>query len=128
VPQPGAGPVLEFETLVKLFYAEHGTKHDILASLDRVRAWTDERHTASAGISRAYLNGEGPFPERLPWLVLCGQFLEEFDIMVERWTEWASEVVAGWPEDIRAAEPERDVLEAQAQRAEARARRSASRP
>src|SRR5690349_24103751 len=24
VPQPGAGPVLEFEGLVKLFYAEHG--------------------------------------------------------------------------------------------------------
>lgn len=128
VPQPGAGPVLEFEALVKLFYAEHGTKHAILATLDRVRAWTDERHAASAGISRAYLEGEGPFPERLPWLVLCGQFLEEFDMMVERWAEWAAEVVAGWPEDIRAAQPELDVLEAQARRAETRVRRSASRP
>ena len=44
VPQPGAGPVLEFEALVKLFYAEHGTKQDILATLDRVRAWSDDRH------------------------------------------------------------------------------------
>ena len=126
VPQPGAGPVLEFEALVKLFYAEHGTKQDILASLDRVRAWTDERHAASEGISRAYLDGEGAFPERLPWLVLCGQFLEDFDVMVERWTEWASEVVAGWPDDLRAAEPAWNVLEAQARRSEARPRRTAS--
>ena len=52
VPQPGAGPVLEFEALVKLFYAEHGTKQDILATLDRVRAWSDDRHRDSAGISQ----------------------------------------------------------------------------
>ena len=52
VPQPGAGPVLEFEALVKLFYAEHGTKDDILATLDRVRAWSDDRHRDSAGISQ----------------------------------------------------------------------------
>lgn len=125
VPQPGAGPVLEFEALVKLFYAEHGTKQDILATLDRVRSWSDDRHDNSAGIARAYLNGEGAFPERLPWLVLCGQFLEEFDIMVDRWTEWAASVVATWPDDITTAEPELDTLEAQARRAEARqARRS----
>jgi PadR family transcriptional regulator AphA len=127
VPQPGAGPVLEFEALVKLFYAEHGTKHDVLANLARVRAWSDERHAASVGISRAYLDGRGAFPERLPWLVLCGQFLQEFDLMVERWTEWASKVVAAWPEDIAAAKPELDVLEAQARRAEERPLR-ASRP
>ena len=40
--------------------------------------------------------------------------------MVERWTEWAASVVATWPDDITAAEPELDVLEAQARRAEAR--------
>jgi DNA-binding PadR family transcriptional regulator len=120
VRQPGAGPVLEFEALTKVFYAEHGTKHDILATLDRVREWSDEQHRNSAGIARAYLDGVGPFPERLPWLVLCGQFLEEFDIMVERWTEWAASVVEAWPDDIATAPPELGVLEAQARRAESR--------
>ena len=124
VPEPGAGPVLEFEGLVKLFYAEHGTKTDVLATLDRVRTWSDERHQESAGISRAYLDGEGAFPERLPWLVLCGQFLEDFDRMVERWTEWAADVVASWPEEIADATPAYDVLEAQARRAESRSART----
>src|SRR5687767_6931845 len=68
VEQPGAGPVLEVEALVKLFYAEHGTKQHVLATLDRMRAWSDDRDADSAGIARAYLDGEGPFPERLPWI------------------------------------------------------------
>lgn len=120
VPQPAAGPVLEFEALIKIFYAEHGTKQDILATLDRVRVWSDEQYRDSIGIARAYLDGEGAFPERLPWLVLCGQFLEEFDLMVERWTEWALSVVEAWPEDITAAAPELEVLETQARRSETR--------
>ena len=120
VPEPGDAPVLEFEALVKLFYAEHGTKQDILASLERLRAWSDERHRQSAGLSRAYLDGEGGFPERLPWLVLCGEFLQQFDIMVERWTDWATDVVATWPDNVTTAEPDLDVLRAQVRRAEER--------
>ena len=116
LPQPGAGPVLEFEGLVKVFYAEHGTKDDILATLERVQTWSDERRRASEGISEAYLEGAGPFPERLPWLVLCGQFLEEFDLAVERWTAWAKAEVERWPDDITQAEPAFDVLAAQARR------------
>jgi DNA-binding PadR family transcriptional regulator len=127
VPQPGAGPVLECEALVKLFYAEHGTKQDVLATLERMRSWCDDRMRDSTGISQAYLDGRGAFPERLPWLVLCGQFLEEFDLMVERWTAWATSVVQEWPDDLRQATPAFDVLEQQAVRdAEWAARRQAT--
>jgi len=119
VPQPGAAPVLEFEGLVKLFYAEHGSKADVLATLAVVDEWVDQQHRDGAGISRAYLDHEGPFPERLPWLVLCGQFLEEIHLAVERWAEWATEVVEDWPDDLRQAEPALDVLRAQAERNEA---------
>jgi hypothetical protein len=121
VPEPGEGPTVEFEGLVKIFYAEHGTKADVLATLARVREWSDERHRQSADISRSYLEGRGNFPERLPWILLCGQFLEEFDLMVERWTDWATNIVQEWPDDVTKATPALDVLEAQARRAEARA-------
>jgi len=36
-------------------------------------------------VARGYLQGEGPFPERLPWLILAGQFLHEFEQAVGRW-------------------------------------------
>src|SRR5215471_13786531 len=47
VPTSGAGPVLEFEQLIKVFFAEHGTKAELLATLAGVRAWSDEQLAAN---------------------------------------------------------------------------------
>src|SRR5688572_12450297 len=41
---PGAGPVLEFEQLVKVWFSEHGTKADALASIAAAAAWARERN------------------------------------------------------------------------------------
>lgn len=116
VPAPGDGPVLEFEQLVKVFFAEHGSKADLLATLGGVEAWIERRARQSAGISQGYLAGEGPFPERLPWLILAGKFLDDFDVMVENWAAWATAVVESWPDDIRAADPDIATLDAMARR------------
>jgi hypothetical protein len=83
--RPGDGPVLEFEQLVKIFFAEHGTKEGLLATIASVQKWVDNRFIESRDIPRGYLDGRGPFPERLPWLLLGGQFLTEFMLAVERW-------------------------------------------
>ena len=128
VPTPGEGPVLEFEQLIKVFFAEHGTREDLLATIDSVRRWTDDRFRAGAGISRTYLEGDGPFPERLPWLILTGQFLSELVQAVERWTDWASEAVAAWPDDLADAEPDWSALEAMAEHAEAYFARAEAHP
>src|SRR5438874_740546 len=36
--EPGAGPSLEFEQLLKIMFADSGTKADVVANLDAVRA------------------------------------------------------------------------------------------
>ena len=122
VPTPGEGPILEFEQLIKVFFAEHATKTDLLATLARVRERNDERLGANAAVPQAYLAGEGPFPERLPWLLLVGQFLVDFHLMVDRWADWATEIVETWPDDVAAAQPDWKVLEMQANVASARVR------
>jgi len=124
---PAAGPTLEFEQLVKVFFAEHGSKDDLLATIEGARRWTEERLTETAEIPRGYLRGEGPFPERLPWLILSGQFLKEFTLLVGRWAEWAAEVVEVWPDDIQAAEPDWATLEAMTVDADTYLRRAAER-
>lgn len=124
VPTPGAGPELEFEQLIKVFFAEHATAADLLNTLAGVRAWSDERLAANARVPRAYLDGAGPFPERLPWLILVGQFLVDFHLMVERWADWAVEIVETWPDDLAAAPPDWEALEQQATIAEAHARKT----
>ena len=62
MPQPSAGPVVEFEGLVRVFYAEHGTKDDLLAAIDSAHAWVERRYEESEGISRGYLDGRGRLP------------------------------------------------------------------
>src|SRR4029453_7315958 len=125
VPTPGDGPVLEFEQLIKVFFAEHGTKENLLATIASVRRFVDDRFIASRDIPRGYLDGRGPFPERLPWLLLSGQFLTEFLLAVERWADWASEIVETWPDDITTAEPDWPTLEAMAEVTQAHVARGA---
>ena len=129
VPAPPAsdGPVLEFEQMVKIFFAEHGTKEDLLATIATVQRWVDDRFIESRDIPRGYLDGRGPFPERLPWLLLSGQFLTEFMLAVERWAEWATEIVETWPDDLSGAEPDWPTLEAMAAITEAHAARATAR-
>jgi DNA-binding PadR family transcriptional regulator len=127
VPEPGDGPIVEFEQLVKVFFAEHGTKDDLLATLRGTLAWVDERDAQSAGVSHDYLEGTGAFPERLPWLILCGTFLNDFIDLVDRWATWATEVVERWPDDIRDAPPDLAQLESMARRADDRVARQSAR-
>ena len=114
VPAPGAGPVLEFEQLIKVFFAEHATKTDLLATLATVREASVQQLGASVRVPQAYLDGNGPFPERLPWLLLVGQFLLDFHLMVKSWAEWSSGIVEAWPDDVTAAQPDWNALEMQA--------------
>lgn len=119
VPTRGAGPQLEFESLIKVFFAEHGTKDDLVATLERIRARIREEAADSRVIPRSYLDGTGAFPERLPWLILAGRLLNDFQVMVDAWAVWALGVVATWPEDLSSAEPDLDTLRAMAALADA---------
>ena len=65
----------------------HVFMQDLQQTLALARQWSEERIAASRGLSSSYLGGEGPFPERLPWLVLCSQFLTELIFAVQRWAE-----------------------------------------
>lgn len=116
---PGAGPVVEFEDLIRVFFAEHGSKAQLLETLDRVRRWSDEQTMATGDIAREYIDGRGPFPERLPWITLVGDFLDEFLALVEAWATRAAEEVAEWPEEMGDAEPNFERLERQTRRYEA---------
>lgn len=110
VPAEGAGPVIEFESLIKVFFAEHGTKTDLLNTLRDIKTKNEDFVAGTYAPSTEYLEGRGAYPERLPWLVLTARFLDEFDRLVDRWATWAIEEVEQWPEDIANAEPAWDAL------------------
>jgi PadR family transcriptional regulator AphA len=118
--EPGAGPVLEFEQLLKVFFADHGTKDGALAAIHRIGRWADERGDENVAVARSYLAGTGPFPERVAILAVTGRFMNDFAEMVGRWSEWAASIVADWPDDPRLAEPDWATFEEIADRRGAR--------
>jgi DNA-binding PadR family transcriptional regulator len=108
---PGEGPVLEFEQLLKVWFAEHGTKADALANLAAAAAWARERNEGNLAAGRAYLAGEGPFQARAAQTMLAGAFLTDFYALVARWAEWATGVVETWPEDPARAQADPRLVE-----------------
>jgi DNA-binding PadR family transcriptional regulator len=98
--QPGVGPALEFEQLVKIHFADSGTKADIISNLEATRAWVLEQNEENLDAAHAYLAGEGAFPERAALNQLPGRFLTEFYVTLARWVEWASALVDTWPDDV----------------------------
>jgi PadR family transcriptional regulator, regulatory protein AphA len=107
---PGEGPVLEFEEMLKVFFADHGTKADAAAAVQHIRNWASQRNIENIAIARSYIEGTAPFPDRAAVLVLTGRFLTNFADMVGEWADWASTVIEDWPEDVRSAEPRWNVL------------------
>lgn len=118
---PGAGPLLEWEQMLKVFFAEHGTKAAAVANLRAAGEWAESIEAMSIALAREYLAG-GPFPDRMPQLILTGQFLTEFGDLVWRWSQWAQEVIATWPDDMTGMPPDMATLRAIAERTPRRER------
>ena len=102
--------ILEFEQLLKVFFAESGTKDDTLRALSAAQCWAQARCAESLAVGERYAEGEGPFPERLPELQLASRFLTDFYLLVLDWARWASGIVDTWPDDPRQARPDPTVI------------------
>ena len=96
--EPGQGPVLEFEQLVKIAFAESGTKADALATLAATARWARERNEENLTAAQAYAAGEGEFQQRAAQNMLAGAFFTDFYAMVARWAAWATQQVEQWPD------------------------------
>ena len=98
--EPGEPPLVEFEGVLKVLFAEQGTKQQLLATLRSIREQaqrTRDEHAALAGeLSRT----GGPFPDRLHVNELVFRFMWEQTDTVIRWATWAEQQVAHWPQDI----------------------------
>ncbi len=88
----------------------------MLANIDAIARWAGGQNKENVAFARLYRDGDGPFPQRSAVIALTGKFMTDFSDMVSAWATWAAETVAGWPEDITSAEPDRQVFEAIAAR------------
>ena len=106
VAQPARGPAVEFEGLVKIFFAEHGTRADLLAHLESARAQADAALTELAGAAATIAASGGAFPERQAQNTVVFRFVWAHTLAVrDRATESIAEVgtwaddPSAWPRD-----------------------------
>jgi PadR family transcriptional regulator, regulatory protein AphA len=107
--EPGKGPLVEFEGLVKVLFAEQAGKDELLATLASIRTEAEKTRRHHAELATDLAETGGPFPERLHVNALVFKLMWEQTEMLLRWVNWAEQEVADWPDD--ASQPtEREVV------------------
>lgn len=96
--EPGAGPVLEFEAILKVFFGDQGTKEQLLANIRSIRARAEADREHGLGFLREYVETGGPFPERTHIVYLMMNFLMRNGDALLDWARWAEREVAAWPD------------------------------
>jgi PadR family transcriptional regulator AphA len=95
--QPGQAPQLEWEGMVKVFFAENAGKDVLLGHLRTVAEWRRTQTEESRAFRRQRLENF-PFPERLHLSSLVNRFFVEYAEAVSRWADWAIAEVEQWPD------------------------------
>ena len=90
-------PRLEVEALLRLLFADHGSRGDLLGALDELESDIDEHHRAIVELMASYLDDGHPFPQRAHLSVLFATFQIEMFKAIERWIEFARDEIDTWP-------------------------------
>lgn len=98
--QPGRAPLVEFEGLVKVLFAEQAGKEELLATLASIRTEAEGMKQHHAELAADLTETGGPFPSRLHVNALVFKFMWEQAETLTRWAAWAEKEVASWPEDV----------------------------
>jgi hypothetical protein len=93
----GAPSRFESETLLRVLFADYGTKEQLLVTLERFAAELAETRKVLRGIAEEYVRGEGPFPERIHVNALFFKLVWDQATTQQRWLEWAIAQVEEWP-------------------------------
>ena len=95
--RPGGGPVLEFEAMVQIAFADVGTKEQLLATLAAVREHAERFRELALSRAAEYAETGGPYPERLHVIGLTGKLLLEWTDLLARWAAWAEREAHAMP-------------------------------
>jgi DNA-binding PadR family transcriptional regulator len=94
--QPGAGPVTEFESLLKVAFADHGSIEGLRANLRAIREFAEADIADTERRLREYAQTGGPFSDRLPIIALAAEHFRLQSEALLRWVNWAERATREW--------------------------------
>jgi DNA-binding PadR family transcriptional regulator len=114
--EPSAPTQFESEVVLRIAFAEHGSKQAALDTLAELRAQADEGRRTVTEISRSYVEGQGRYPERVHTISLVNRFFADYYALLDSWAAWAGDQIEGW-DDIAHAPADSGPLETLAETA-----------
>ncbi len=94
--EPGAGPTIEFEALLKVAFADNGSLGALRTNLAAIREDAERELESVADRMRDYDETGGPYPDRLPVIALPARFFLELHTAIWRWAVWAEAATEEW--------------------------------
>jgi PadR family transcriptional regulator, regulatory protein AphA len=94
--RPPATRSVEFEGMLKLFFADAGSLDQLTATLTAIERDAADRLAELAEVNKQNLAGANKFPQRLHLSVLALRLHVEQEIVVYNWARWAREQAATW--------------------------------
>lgn len=93
---PPAPPSLEFEAMVKVFFADAGTLEQLRDTLDHVEEAALERVAVLRAMIEQDKAGDYAFGSRLPINALCLRFYLDYELHFVEWAGWARAQISTW--------------------------------
>jgi len=87
---------VEFEGMLKLFFADAGSLDQLAATLAAIERDAADRLAELAEVNKQNLAGTNKFPQRLHLSVLALRLHVEQEIVVYNWARWARDQAATW--------------------------------
>jgi PadR family transcriptional regulator, regulatory protein AphA len=94
--RPPATRSVEFEGMLKLFFADAGSLDQLAATLTAIERDAADRLAELAEVNKQNLAGTNKFPQRLHLSVLALRLHVEQEIVVYNWARWARDQAATW--------------------------------
>ena len=94
--EPGGEPTLEFEALLKIAFADHGSLEGLRANLAAIREYAERENAEVELRRREYAETGGPYAHRLPVIALVARYFQEREAAILRWVDWAEAVTGDW--------------------------------
>jgi DNA-binding PadR family transcriptional regulator len=101
------GLEVESETVLRVAFAENGSREDVLHSLAALRTQIADHAELGATVGEQYLSGQGPYPQRVHVISLVMRFLIDHLEAVDAWARWATAEVETWDDVAAPPDPDR---------------------
>jgi DNA-binding PadR family transcriptional regulator len=86
----------ELEPALRLLYADHGSKADLLGSIAAVRTWARAEIERGLAQLQDYHDTGGPFPHRLHIIVLFADLIARLLETIDQWAIDAEREITTW--------------------------------